>query len=60
MFDVDTRTTLPLARLHQDDLTASLPRKRRMVRPRRNLSVPGTPEVTDAGAVAAPSLPTPA
>ena len=60
MFNVDTRTTLTLARLHQSDLTRSFPRKRRMFRPNPDLPTPVTPGVTDADALAAPSLPAPA
>jgi hypothetical protein len=59
MFNVDTRTTLTLARLHQSDITRSFPRKRRTFRPNRNLSPSGA-GVTDAGALPAPSLPAPA
>jgi hypothetical protein len=59
MFNVDTRTTLTLARLHQSDVTRSFPRKRRMFRPDPDLPTSGA-AVTDAGAVPAPSLPAPA
>lgn len=59
MFNVDTRTTLTLARLHQSDVTRSFPRKRRMFRRGPDLPTSGA-AVSDAGAVPAPSLPAPA
>lgn len=37
MFAVDTRTTLTLARLHQEDVKAAFPRNRRKDRPERSL-----------------------
>lgn len=55
MFNVDTRTTLTLARLHQDDLTASFPRRRRMFRPDPSRSAAGSPGLADAGTLSTSS-----
>jgi hypothetical protein len=58
MFSQDPRTALALARLHQDDIKASFPRKARKFRPDRALPTVATPPVRLAD-VGAPTLPMP-
>jgi hypothetical protein len=59
MFTHDPRTALALARLHQEDIKASFPRKARRFRPDRSVQPPRALPPVRRADVGAPTIPMP-